>query len=117
VKQCQKTASFLIYTYRMEWIDKILTESVNRDSLEKSGYEVYNEFFDILRQLSEHFCLEKQYTHGIGLFLGYPLNDVVAFIWNKGKNSTCGGYWILANFEGSVAMEGLCFLCQTERRK
>ena len=29
----------------------------------------------------------------IGVFLGYPLEDVVGFVANKGKNYTFCGYW------------------------
>ena len=31
--------------------------------------------------------------HEIGIFLGYPLEDVVGFVRNKGKNYTFKGYW------------------------
>ncbi|MPN35997.1 hypothetical protein SDC9_183502 [bioreactor metagenome] len=37
--------------------------------------------------------MERQFPHEIGLFLGYPLHDVVGFIENKGRNFTCSGYW------------------------
>ena len=83
LKQCRKTGSFLIYTYRMKWISRILSEQADRDFLERSGYEVSNGFTGILRQLSERLCLERQFPHEIGLFLGYPLGDVVGFIENK----------------------------------
>ena len=29
----------------------------------------------------------------LGLFLGYPLGDVIGFVENKGKNSRCSGCW------------------------
>ena len=31
--------------------------------------------------------------HEVGLFLGYPLADVVGFIENEGKNCKCAGCW------------------------
>ncbi|QNK40644.1 DUF3793 family protein [Caproicibacter fermentans] len=92
LKQC-KTGFFLIYTYRMEWINRILSEQANRDFLERSGYAISNGFTGILRQLSNRFRLERQFPHEIGLFLGYPLHDVVGFIENNGRNFTCSGYW------------------------
>ena len=45
-----------------------------------------------LRQLSNRLCLEHDFPHEIGIFLGYPLEDVVGFIENQGKNYTCSGY-------------------------
>ena len=46
-----------------------------------------------LKQLSNRLCLEHDFPHEIGIFLGYPLEDVVGFIENQGKNYTCSGYW------------------------
>ena len=34
-----------------------------------------------------------RFSHEIGVFLGYPLGDVVGFIENRGKNFTCCGCW------------------------
>ncbi len=92
VKGCYKTGSFLIYAYRRVWINRILSEQCSQEFLESLGYVVAVGFDYILRQLSERFCLE-QFPHEIGLFLGYPLEDVVGFIENQGKNYTCMGYW------------------------
>ena len=36
-------------------------------------------------------CLE--FPHEIGVFLGYPLEDVVGFIHNNGKNFQLAGMW------------------------
>ena len=38
-------------------------------------------------------CINAEYPHEIGIFLGYPLEDVVGFIENRGWNYTCCGYW------------------------
>lgn len=44
------------------------------------------------QRLQEHF-LQESCPHEIGLFLGYPLDDVKSFIKNKGKNCICCRYW------------------------
>ena len=36
---------------------------------------------------------EGDFPHEIGVFLGYPLADVIGFIQNRGKNFTACGYW------------------------
>ena len=56
--------------------------------LESCGYESGDTDF-LLKQLSGRLCLEQDYPHEIGLFLGYPLADVVGFIENRGWNYTC----------------------------
>ena len=38
-------------------------------------------------------CCEAEFPHEIGVFLGYPLTDVVGFIENQGRNFTCCGCW------------------------
>lgn len=34
-----------------------------------------------------------RFPHELGLFLGYPPEDVEGFIENGGKNALCSGYW------------------------
>ena len=29
----------------------------------------------------------------MGIFLGYPIEDVIGYLKNNGKNSICVGYW------------------------
>lgn len=36
---------------------------------------------------------EPDFPHEIGLFLGYPLEDVKGFIENKADSSKCSGCW------------------------
>ena len=38
-------------------------------------------------------CRQGEFPHEMGLFLGYPLEDVQGFITNQGSNSLCSGYW------------------------
>ena len=47
----------------------------------------------LLAQLAERLCCEQDFPHEIGVFLGYPLSDVVGFIENSGRNFTCCGCW------------------------
>ena len=39
------------------------------------------------------FQTESAFPHEIGLFLGYPLEDVKGFIQNKGQGYACCGLW------------------------
>ena len=47
----------------------------------------------LLNQLADRLCCEGEFPHEIGVFLGYPLADVIGFIQNRGKNFTACGYW------------------------
>ena len=35
----------------------------------------------------------RSFPHEIGLFLGYPLDDVIGFIRNEGRNCKYTGFW------------------------
>ena len=48
---------------------------------------------DCLRQLASRLCLQAEFPHEIGVFLGYPLDDVKGFIRHKGRNYTYCGCW------------------------
>ena len=92
LKECPGTLAGMIYLYREKWLTQLVAEKERRAFLEQHGY--YAERLpEMLEQLSQRFCLEQEYPHEIGIFLGYPLQDVVGFIENKARNYTCCGYW------------------------
>lgn len=93
LKVCPQTGACLIYLYRAGWLRSILSEPSNRAFLARQGYQADQDWPDLLRQLARRLCLEREFPHEIGVFLGYPLEDVVGFIENHGRNYTCCGYW------------------------
>ena len=44
-------------------------------------------------RLIQRLKSEGTFPHEIGLFLGYPPEDVLGFIHNKGRNHKCIGCW------------------------
>ena len=48
------------------------------------------EYLDVL---SKRIRVQGDFPHEIGLFLGYPVEDVKGFILNKGHNCLFCGYW------------------------
>ena len=44
------------------------------------------------------------FPHEVGLFLGYPLDDVTGFIEQKGKNYKCCGIWKVYGNEKQTQM-------------
>lgn len=93
LKECPRTDAAMIYVYRADRLAKLLAEPENRAFLlERMGYRDGGTE-ELLEQLSHRLCLEEDYPHEIGVFLGYPLEDVVGFIDNRGWNYTCCGYW------------------------
>lgn len=84
--------SALIYAYRPGMLGAQLQLPGVINLLKMYGYESSNVDFclDKLKsRLSSYSC----FPHEIGIFLGYPLEDVVGFIENDGKNCEMCGMW------------------------
>lgn len=93
LKFCTKTGACLVYLYREDWLKQILMEPAVRSFLSLNGYKWERTSGEMLHTLSNRLCLEQEYPHEIGVFLGYPLEDVEGFIIHRGKNFTCSGLW------------------------
>lgn len=93
LKECPKTSAFLIYVYRQARLEQILAGRAEQAYLRSAGYTGVCGCDACLAQLSLRLCCDGDFPHEIGIFLGYPLEDVVGFVKNKGKNYTCCGYW------------------------
>lgn len=92
-RTCPCTGHSLIYLYRAAWLRRIVTAPENRAFLQKQGYRLEQGCSGLLEQLSHRFCLREEFPHEIGIFLGYPLEDVVGFIEHQGRHYTCRGPW------------------------
>ncbi|MCQ4794289.1 DUF3793 family protein [Anaerofustis stercorihominis] len=88
----QNTDTALIYVYRV----KKLREDINNENakkfLYKYGYEDFNTYY-MIKRLKTRLRESEEFPHEIGMFLGYPLEDVKGFIENAGQNSKCSGCW------------------------
>ena len=96
LRGCIATRQYLVYVYRASKLRAVLAQPQVRDFLCREGYtlpEQVDDYAQLLRQLSRRLCCEADFPHEIGVFLGYPLYDVVGFIENAGLNFTCCGCW------------------------
>ncbi len=85
----------LVYIYRPVKLKQDLNNSSSREILDALGYEQNtNKCLEklILRMRNEDLELNN-FPHEVGLFLGYPPDDVKAFIENNGKGYNCVGRW------------------------
>ena len=85
-------SSSLIYVYRPAVLQKRLEDSDVRRFLKKFGYADAGET-QSLNRLCQRLATSDGFPHEIGVFLGYPLDDVKAFIRNGGQNSLYTGCW------------------------
>ena len=76
----------LIYVYRPKRLEKDLNHPDTLCFLKQCGYQ-NGCALDLVQQLQEKLCESQDFPHEIGLFLGYPFEDVQGFIQNRGCNS------------------------------
>lgn len=81
-----------ILVYRLSRLAADLAREATREFLGAYGYRT-NSVGDCISRLKERFLSGREFPHEIGLFLGFPLPDVVAYIKHKGRNSKCAGCW------------------------
>ena len=87
-----KEESGLAYVYRPELLRKVLAEPLAAVILKEEGYPAGN--VDVcLTRLAKRLCENRNFPHEIGLFLGYPPEDVRAFMLNPSEGVKFTGYW------------------------
>ena len=72
----------MIYVYRPHALECDLADQRARVLLLKYGYTPENTDCCVVH-LIRRLCAEEEFPHEIGLFLGYPVEDVVGFMENK----------------------------------
>ncbi len=82
----------LIYVYRRSRLKKELEKRETAEFLEAYGYGGLSSEKAVAR-LKKRLAESGDFPHEIGVFLGYPLGDVVGFIENEGRNCKCVGCW------------------------
>lgn len=82
----------LMYVYRTSELERSLACPMVQDFLKEHGYESF-ELGGVLDHLRQRLALSEEFPHEIGVFLGYPLSDVIDFIRNDGQNCLCCGCW------------------------
>lgn len=81
----------LFYVYHRQKLDAVLFGAENRRFLEEEGYR-YETAEQAVSQLKRRMYLEE-FPHEIGIFLGYPLEDVKGFIAHPRRGVQLTGYW------------------------
>lgn len=89
--KCTNRVLALIYS---EKLLKIRLADVNvQRMLKDCGYPKEFTVESCLECLSNRISTKEEFPHEIGIFLGYPLEDVIGFIRNKGENFKLCGCW------------------------
>ena len=87
----------LIYVYRADTLEEALRDNSVQQFLKSCGYHRFDAI-GAIETLKARLGGADAFPHEIGIFLGYPLEDVLGFIENGGRNClTCGCWKVYSN--------------------
>lgn len=101
------SGSVIVYVYRRSHLEHLLADPAYQEFLRNTGY-TGADLDGLLAHLTYRLQTQAEFPHEIGVFLGYPLRDVVGFIENRDRNFTCCGFW---KSYGDPAEMQVCFAC------
>ena len=94
----------IIYLYDKRLLGETLSDKAVRVFLSGYGYDISWDTEQCLDRLCERLT-ESDFPHEIGVFLGYPLEDVKGFIANCGQRCKLCGVWkVYGDVERAKAM-------------
>lgn len=82
----------LLYVCRKSHLQRDLEQNDIKRFLNHYGYD-RTDLDGAVERLKCRLAESESFPHEIGVFLGYPLEDVIGFIQNEGKNCKCSGIW------------------------
>lgn len=100
---CEKSGRYTLLLYREEMLQTYLNQENVEQFLKQYGYRrgaqenalSLQKSLSLLAKRVDYFNHQAggTFPHEIGVFLGYPMEDVIGFIENAGKNYLLNGYW------------------------
>ncbi|NQS76038.1 MAG: DUF3793 family protein [Peptococcaceae bacterium] len=89
LKNTAETVTVLFYKQKI--LERVLNKKNNLCFLNSLGYQDAVNLEAKLGLLKNKFA--STCPHEVGIFLGFPVEDVIGFIMNKGKNYLLAGHW------------------------
>lgn len=83
----------LLYIYRQKELNFWFQKKEIRKFLDEYGYFEMFSIKNLLNILSQKFLSADNFPHELGIFLGYPLEDVKGFIQYGGNDAKYCGEW------------------------
>ncbi|BCJ95564.1 hypothetical protein acsn021_31330 [Anaerocolumna cellulosilytica] len=88
-----------VLVYQPELLEEILKKYGNNPLLKNHGYKIQERLLSFnLKVFQARFQKYKReaefdFPHEVGIFLGYPIEDVEEYVKNNGENYLLCGYW------------------------
>ncbi len=103
-----KENKITVLLYKEDDLVSYLSESKVKNFLKQRNYKnlSLNQILPLFKlRYQEYMGNKKEFPHEMGVLLGYPIEDVEGFVYNKGKNFLLTGYWKV--YENKPAKEQL----------
>ena len=105
----------LVLFYRARRLARYVKRADARMLLSACGYDADAPLGELLREVQRRMEIKKSFPHEIGLFLGYPPEDVRGFIEHHGRDCALAGYWkVYGNPEVARALFARYTACSEE---
>ena len=96
---------FLFFIYDRLLLEGLCQKKQNQLYLAAKGYPVSEGLDAILRELFHRLAFAPDFPHEVGLFLGYPLEDVIGFERMRASGYKYSGIWkVYGNKEKAIQM-------------
>lgn len=99
----------LLFVFRKKQLENYLRRPSHREFLHTYGYDTTDTLEVLLAHLKERMEASIEFPHEIGIFLGYPLDDVQSFISSQGRGYKICGEWKVYYHEESAKHSFFCF--------
>lgn len=107
----RKNGIVLVLVYNASWLKRIISDlNVKKYLLQKEYHETECEGF--IRELLHRIENKESFPHEVGIALGYPVEDVIAFESCEGKNCKyCGSWKCYSDVKKAQACESMYKNC------
>lgn len=106
----QSKGSVLVYVYRPKMLEKDLRNGLAEQLLQECGYSCGNANLCLAR-LIQRLRTQQDFPHEVGLFLGYPPEDVDGFMHRKEECKLCGLWKVYEDVENAQRQFIRCKRC------
>jgi len=108
----------LFFVYDKNLLEQIYENPNHREYLLYKSYPVDKGFWAVLAELLHRLVFSKDFPHEVGLFLGYPLEDVIGFETFGAERFKYLGIWkVYGDKENAIQMMNHYKSCTETCRK
>lgn len=88
-----RAGALLFLVYNPALLRRALSPAEVRELLTEAGYETRDASVESLLEMLGKKCSGRFFPHEIGVFLGYPAEDVRRFMVDGGRGCRLAGFW------------------------